>query len=91
MFNIMTPSTRAFGYIIDDHLYNESGNPLSSLRVLRFPISNRGYFIVTITERITPITVFVTPAVDISRSSQCSTTGVTKAVLCAILSVGWCI
>ena len=25
----------------------------------------------------------------ISRSSQCSTTGVTKAVLCAILSVGW--
>ena len=27
----------------------------------------------------------------ISRSSQCSTTGVTKAVVCAILSVGWCI
>ena len=27
----------------------------------------------------------------ISRSSQCSTTGVTKAMLCAILSVGWCI
>ena len=26
----------------------------------------------------------------ISRSSQCSTTGVTKAVVCAILSVGWC-
>ena len=26
-----------------------------------------------------------------SRSSQCSTTGVTKAVVCAILSVGWCI
>ena len=25
----------------------------------------------------------------ISRSSQCSTTGVTKAVVCAILSVGW--
>ena len=25
------------------------------------------------------------------RSSQCSTTGVTKAVVCAILSVGWCI
>ena len=24
-------------------------------------------------------------------SSQCSTTGVTKAVVCAILSVGWCI
>ena len=23
--------------------------------------------------------------------SQCSTTGVTKAVVCAILSVGWCI
>ena len=27
----------------------------------------------------------------ISRSSQCSTTGVTKAMACAILSVGWCI
>ena len=27
----------------------------------------------------------------ISRSSQCSMTGVTKAVICAILSVGWCI
>ena len=29
--------------------------------------------------------------VAISRSSQCSTTGVTKAVVCVILSVGWCI
>ena len=27
----------------------------------------------------------------ISRSSQCSTTSVTKAVVCIILSVGWCI
>ena len=27
----------------------------------------------------------------ISCSSQCSTTGVTKAMVCAILSVGWCI
>ena len=27
----------------------------------------------------------------ISRSSQCSTTGETKAVVCPILSVGWCI
>ena len=27
----------------------------------------------------------------ISRSCQCSTTVVTKAVVCAILSVGWCI
>ena len=27
----------------------------------------------------------------ISRSSQCSMTGVTKAVVCAILTVGWCI
>ena len=27
----------------------------------------------------------------ISRSSQCSTNGVTKAVICAIMSVGWCI
>ena len=27
----------------------------------------------------------------ISRSSQCPTTGVTKAVVCVILSVGWCI
>ena len=26
----------------------------------------------------------------ISRSSQCFTTGVTKAVVCVILSVGWC-
>ena len=29
--------------------------------------------------------------IAISRSSQCSTTGVTKAVVCVILSVGWCI
>ena len=29
--------------------------------------------------------------ITISRSSQCSTTGVTKAVVCVILSVGWCI
>ena len=29
--------------------------------------------------------------VAISRSSQCSTTGVTKAVVCVILSLGWCI
>ena len=28
---------------------------------------------------------------DIQRSSQCSTTGVTKAVVCTIPSVGWCI
>ena len=28
---------------------------------------------------------------DISSSSQCSTTSVTKVVVCAILSVGWCI
>ena len=28
---------------------------------------------------------------SISRSSQCSTTSVTKAVVCVILSVGWCI
>ena len=26
----------------------------------------------------------------VSRSSQCSTTGVAKAVVCVILSVGWC-
>ena len=31
------------------------------------------------------------PIEQISCSSQCSTTGVTKAVVCAILSVGWCI
>ena len=27
---------------------------------------------------------------DLSRPSQCSTTGVTKTVVCANLSVGWC-
>ena len=27
----------------------------------------------------------------ISRSSQCSTTGATKDVICVILSVGWCV
>ena len=27
----------------------------------------------------------------ISHSKQCSTTGITKAVVCVILSVGWCI
>ena len=27
----------------------------------------------------------------ISHSSQCSTTGLTKTVVCIILSVGWCI
>ena len=29
--------------------------------------------------------------VYISCSSQCFTTGITKVVVCAILSVGWCI
>ena len=33
----------------------------------------------------------IDPSRAISRSSQFSTTGVTKAVVCAILSVGWCI
>ena len=28
---------------------------------------------------------------SVSRSSQCSTTGVTMPVVCVILSVGWCI
>ena len=27
----------------------------------------------------------------VTHLTQCSTTGVTKAVVCAILSVGWCI
>ena len=40
-------------------------------------------------DRIEHATTFIT--FDISRSSQCSTTGVTKAVVCIILSVGWCI
>ena len=31
------------------------------------------------------------PSLPILPSSQCSMTGVTKAVVCAILSVGWCI
>ena len=29
--------------------------------------------------------------ISISHSSLCSTTGVTKAMVCVILSVGWCI
>ena len=29
--------------------------------------------------------------VAISHSNQCSTTGASKVVVCAILSVGWCI
>ena len=33
----------------------------------------------------------IDPSCAISRSSQCSTTAVTKAVVCVILSVGWCI
>ena len=33
----------------------------------------------------------VVVAAGISSGSQCSMTGVTKAVVCAILSVGWCI
>ena len=31
------------------------------------------------------------PQTYVSRSSQCSATGVTTAVVCSILSVGWCI
>ena len=31
------------------------------------------------------------PIEPISHYSQCSTTGVTKALVCVILSVGWCI
>ena len=38
-----------------------------------------------------PIELFLFFSSIFSRSSQCSTTGVTKAVVCAILSVGWCI
>ena len=34
---------------------------------------------------------FVPKKLCLNCSSQCSTTGVTKAVVCAILSVGWCI
>ena len=38
------------------------------------------------------ITICSTPYNSaIFRSSQCSMTGVTKAMVCAILSVGWCI
>ena len=33
----------------------------------------------------------IDPTWAISCSSQCSTNGVTNAVVCAILSVGWCI
>ena len=33
----------------------------------------------------------IDPSSAISRCSQCSTTGVTKAVVHAILSMGWCI
>ena len=29
--------------------------------------------------------------ISVYRSSQCSTTGISKAVVCAILYVGWCI
>ena len=34
---------------------------------------------------------WIDPSWAISCSSQCSTTGVTKAIVCAILSLGWCI
>ena len=30
-------------------------------------------------------------SIEIYHSSQCSTTGITQAVVCAIMSVGWCI
>ena len=33
----------------------------------------------------------IDPSWSYFSSSQCSTTGVTKAMVCAILSVGWCI
>ena len=33
----------------------------------------------------------IDPSWAISRSSQCSTIGIAKAVVCVILSVGWCI
>ena len=45
----------------------------------------------TISTIINIIIVIIISSSFHSRFSQCSTTGVTKSVVCAIISVGWCL
>ena len=52
-------------------------------------ILNRGTRCNSVVEHLSNRSLMVDPG--ISRSNQCSTTGVTKAIVCAILYVGWCI
>ena len=84
--------------MVKDHSDSEGGNPLPPHGLL-FPISSKGSFVCIIPQvsfsqcvcgaRCSSV-VRVDPLSE-SRSSQCSMTGVTKAVVCVILSVGWCI
>ena len=68
-------------HMVTDHSDSERGNPLP-------PHTDIGYSF-----RLAARVLLYASSQDntISRSSQCSTTGITKAVVCAILSVGWCI
>ena len=68
MFYLTTLSTHFiirlydFGYMVEDHLYSETGNPLPPLHWLLFPISSKEYFYIHHpTERIVHTTAFVTP------------------------------
>ena len=75
--------------MVKDHSDSERGNPLPPHRLL-FPISSKCFLCASLAGmRI--ILIDGKPFVSISRSSQCSTIGVTKAVVHAILFVGWCI
>ena len=50
-------------HMVSDHSDSERGNPLPPHRLL-FPISSKGSFICTITDKIAHTTAFVTPVVE---------------------------
>ena len=83
MFYLMKHAVQfIYGYMVKGTVSgNQRRNPLTQLRgksVCSWSngSSDRSFMVDTLT---------------ISCPSQCSTTGVTKAVVCVILSVGWCI
>ena len=86
----------------DDDNYDNNNNTAVTDVWAVLTIGSKGSFICTIpqtrqyiprrtTSIGTPAILLMVDSLSYSRSNQCSTTGVTKAVVCAILFVGWCI
>ena len=72
-YNISRPScgalaekegTHSTHFLFKDHSESERGNPLPPLRGLFFPISRKGSFICSPTDRIAHTIFFVTPVVE---------------------------